>query len=165
MPPRKSATPEPATKPDRKNRKASRGRLPDGSANPIDVHVGTRVRMRRTLLGLSQEELGAALGLTFQQVQKYEKGANRIGASRLYDLARILGVQIGYFFDELTDGARAASPSEVSKGNVTAVSDDVVAEPLATRETIELVRAYYRISDPNVRAQVSTLAKALGGGE
>jgi len=66
MPPRKSATPEPATKPDRKNRKASRGRLPDGSANPIDVHVGTRVRMRRTLLGLSQEELGAALGLTFQ---------------------------------------------------------------------------------------------------
>jgi len=148
-----------------KDRKASRGRLADGSANPIDVHVGNRVRIRRTLLGLSQTELGDALGLTFQQVQKYERGANRIGASRLYDLTRILGVQIGYFFDELSESAQAASPSEVAKGNVTAVTDDADGDPMLTRETMELVRAYYRISDPNIRQQVSTLALALGGRE
>src|SRR5579862_3410669 len=71
--------------------------------NPVDVHVGSRVRLRRTLLGMSQEKLGDAIGLTFQQVQKYERGANRIGASRLYDLARVLDVPVSYFFEELGD--------------------------------------------------------------
>src|SRR3954468_9912069 len=71
--------------------------------SPIDVHVGGRVRLRRTLLGMSQEKLGEALGLTFQQVQKYERGVNRIGASRLFDLARVLDVPIGFFFDDMPD--------------------------------------------------------------
>src|SRR4028119_2048480 len=85
---------ENADRPDREHR-----------PSPIDVHVGGRVRLRRTLMGMSQERLGEALGLTFQQVQKYERGVNRIGASRLFDLARVLDVPIGFFFDDMPGGA------------------------------------------------------------
>ena len=102
MPPRKGSKPATAPKPPKEAKKAgrsTRGRLDDGSANPIDVHVGARIRLRRTLLGLSQEKLGECLGLTFQQVQKYERGANRVGASRLFDLSRVLDVRVGYFFE------------------------------------------------------------------
>src|ERR1041384_5108638 len=86
-----------------RGRKSSGRMASKGFPNPIDVHVGTRVRLRRTLLGMSQEKLGEAIGLTFQQVQKYERGANRIGASRLYDLSRVLDVPVSYFFEELPD--------------------------------------------------------------
>ena len=79
--------------------------------NPIDVHVGARLRLRRTLLGMSQEKLGQAIGLTFQQVQKYERGANRIGASRLYDLSRVLDVPVSFFFEEMAPGL-AGSPAK-----------------------------------------------------
>lgn len=85
-------------------------RTPSGQPNPIDVYVGARLRLRRSLLGLSQEALGAALGLTFQQVQKYERGANRIGASRLFDLARALGVDVDYFYEDMGEEVAAASP-------------------------------------------------------
>src|SRR3569833_3753192 len=80
--------------------RSTRGRMPSGKPNPVDVHVGARVRLRRTLLGMSQEKLGEAIGLTFQQVQKYERGANRIGASRLFDLSRVLDVPVSFFFDD-----------------------------------------------------------------
>ena len=137
------------------------GRPPTaGNPNPVDVHVGARVRLRRTLLGMSQERLGEALGLTFQQVQKYERGANRIGASRLFDLARALQVPVGFFFDDLPDG--------VSEGDLPAVSaqgDD----PMQRRETIELVRAFYRIQDPGARRRLyeltRSIADAIDGGE
>ncbi|MCK8784079.1 helix-turn-helix domain-containing protein [Roseomonas sp. NAR14] len=129
-------------------------------ASPIDVHVGTRVRLRRTLLGMSQERLGEALGLTFQQVQKYERGVNRIGASRLFDLARVLDVPIGFFFDDMPDamggqggGRRASGFAESQDG----FEDDT----LHRRETLELVRAYYRINDPAVRKRVFDLIKSL----
>src|SRR5579872_1601759 len=79
--------------------RSARGRMPSGKPNPVDAHVGTRVRMRRTLLGMSQEKLGDSLGLTFQQVQKYERGANRVGASRLFELSRVLDVPVSFFFD------------------------------------------------------------------
>src|SRR5277367_1577262 len=82
-------------------RRSGRGRTPSGKPNPIDTHVGARVRLRRTLLGMSQEKLGEAIGLTFQQVQKYERGANRIGASRLFDLSRVLDVPVSFFFDDM----------------------------------------------------------------
>src|SRR6202167_5852922 len=72
-----------------------------GGPNPVDVHVGARLRLRRTLIGMSQEKLGEAIGLTFQQVQKYERGTNRVGASRLYELSRVLDVPVGFFFDEI----------------------------------------------------------------
>jgi transcriptional regulator with XRE-family HTH domain len=108
---------------------------------PIDVHVGSRIRLRRTLLGLSQERLGEALGLTFQQVQKYETGVNRVSASRLFDLSRVLDVPIGFFFDN--------------------VPDVVLSRP----ETLALVGAYYRIIDPVVRQRVLDLIKSLGSVE
>src|SRR5216684_737109 len=85
----------------------------DGRPSPIDVHVGSRIRLRRTLLGLSQERLGDALGLTFQQVQKYERGANRVGASRLFDLSRVLDVPISYFFDEMSLGVASAAQARL----------------------------------------------------
>ena len=113
----------------------------ESQTRPIDVHVGSRIRLRRTLLGMSQERLGEALGLTFQQVQKYESGANRVGASRLFDLSRVLDVPIGFFFDDVRD---------------------VV---LSRRETLELVAAYYRILDPAVRQRVLDLIKSLGSVE
>jgi transcriptional regulator with XRE-family HTH domain len=147
----------------KRRRSSTRGRLADGSANPIDVYVGSRVRLRRTLHGMSQEKLAEALGLTFQQVQKYERGANRIGASRLFDLSRVLGVSPGYFFEDMPDASQAASPAEVIKGKVRAEMEQSVADPRLKRETLELVRAYYRINDPKVREQVMAMAKALAG--
>lgn len=131
-----------------------------GKPNPVDIHVGSRVRLRRTLLGLSQEKLGDALGLTFQQVQKYERGANRIGASRLFDLSRVLDVPISFFFDDMSSDVSQRSPAqEVGLPDLPPSGFDV--DPMAKRETLELVRAYYRIKDPNVRKRVFDLAKAL----
>ncbi len=128
---------------------ASRKRWTVGERGPrpLDVHVGRRVRLRRTMLGMSQEKLGEALGLTFQQVQKNEKGTNRIGASRLFELSGVLDVPVMYFFDGL------GAPQ--SKGG-----DDTMAK----RESLELVRAYYRIKNDKVRKRffelVKTTAKA-----
>jgi len=131
-----------------------------GKPNPVDVHVGSRVRLRRTLLGLSQEKLGDALGLTFQQVQKYERGANRIGASRLFDLSRVLDVPVSFFFDDITPDATERKPVvEIDIDEMSQSGFDV--DPMARRETLELVRAYYRIKDPLVRKRVFELAKAL----
>ena len=139
----------------------------EGRPSPIDVHVGSRIRLRRTLLGMSQERLGEALGLTFQQVQKYERGVNRVGASRLFDLSRVLDVPISFFFDDLPEslatsyggnaGRRGAGFSELQDG----FADDA----LNRRETLELVRAYYRITDPAVRKRVFELIKSMGPSE
>ncbi|HSV29060.1 MAG TPA: helix-turn-helix transcriptional regulator [Candidatus Omnitrophota bacterium] len=142
-------------------RPAARGRLADGRPGPIDAHVGARVRLRRTLLGVTQEKLGEMLGLTFQQVQKYERGANRVGASRLFDLSRALDVPIAFFFDDMPDAVSAASPSAVTSGAAPAVAETGL-DPMARRESLELVRAYYRITDPAVRRRVLDLARALG---
>ncbi|MFZ5609404.1 MAG: helix-turn-helix domain-containing protein [Pseudomonadota bacterium] len=125
--------------------------------DPVDVHVGSRVRLRRTLLGMSQEKLGDALGLTFQQVQKYERGANRIGSSRLFQLSKILDVPVSFFFDDL--GPELAG---TARGMSDAGAQPFETEQLARRETLELVRAYYRISDSGVRKRVFELVKAIG---
>ena len=136
--------------------------------SPIDVHVGSRIRLRRTLLGMSQERLGEALGLTFQQVQKYERGVNRVGASRLFDLSRVLDVPISFFFDDMPE-ASAQQAASVGGGLSGRRSfgfsdqqdgfggDDVFNR----RETVELVRAYYRITDPNQRKSVFNLIKSM----
>jgi transcriptional regulator with XRE-family HTH domain len=129
--------------------------------SPIDVHVGGRVRLRRTLLGMSQEKLGEALGLTFQQVQKYERGVNRIGASRLFDLARVLDVPIGFFFDDMPD-ALGGSMNTVRRAiGFAEQQDGFEDDTLHRRETLELVRAYYRITDTSVRKRVFELIKSL----
>ncbi len=129
---------------------------------PVDVHVGRRLRLRRTLLGISQEKLGAAVGLTFQQIQKYERGANRVGASRLFEFSQILDTPISYFFDEMpkevekTRGAFAKGVSD--KGQV-----ELEEDSMSRRETLELVRAYYKISNPAVRKRLYELIRSIGG--
>jgi transcriptional regulator with XRE-family HTH domain len=139
--------------------RSTRGRMPSGKPNPVDVHVGGRVRLRRTLLGMSQERLGEAIGLTFQQVQKYERGANRIGASRLWDLSRVLDCPVSFFFEEMDAETANASPR-----NLSLESRDLEpreSDPMTKRETLELVRAYYRIKDYHVRRRIYELAKSL----
>jgi transcriptional regulator with XRE-family HTH domain len=131
-----------------------------GRPNPIDVHVGARVRLRRTLLGMSQEKLGEAIGLTFQQVQKYERGANRIGSSRLFDLSRVLDVPIEYFFGDMPAAVAACSPAQ--GGGMSEEAANYELDPMAKRETLELVRAYYKISDPQIRKRLFEMTKALG---
>ncbi|MFM2043909.1 MAG: hypothetical protein RLY86_2485 [Pseudomonadota bacterium] len=122
--------------------------------NPIDIHVGARLRLRRTLLGLSQEVLGEAVGITFQQLQKYERGANRISASRLFNLSQVLGVPVNFFFEDLPTGGPEATGE---------VSETQEFESMARRETLELVRAYYRIPEEHVRRRAFELIKALAG--
>ncbi len=136
------------------------GRPKGGKPNPIDIHVGSRVRLRRTLLGMSQEKLGEAIGLTFQQVQKYERGANRIGASRLYDLSRVLDVPVSFFFDDVQPSVDDPDARNREGG---VQQDRLLGEPdpMAKRETLELVRAYYRIVDPAVRRRIFELTKAV----
>jgi transcriptional regulator with XRE-family HTH domain len=124
--------------------------------DPVDVHVGSRVRLRRNMLGLSQEKLGEAIGLTFQQVQKYERGANRVGASRLWELSRTLDVSIQFFFDH-EDPVRA--PPAAGFGETPQESFD--SDPLHKRETVELITAYYEIEDAAARRRLFDLAKAL----
>ncbi|QJE72164.1 helix-turn-helix transcriptional regulator [Aerophototrophica crusticola] len=123
--------------------------------NPIDIHVGQRLRLRRTLLGLSQETLGEAVGITFQQLQKYERGANRISASRLFNLSQVLGVPVTFFFEDLP-----AQGPDLSNG---VPSETQEFESMARRETLELVRAYYRIPEEPVRRRAFELIKALAG--
>jgi transcriptional regulator with XRE-family HTH domain len=130
--------------------------------NPIDVHVGRRLRLRRTLMGMSQERLGQLLGLTFQQIQKYERGVNRIGSSRLYELGQILDVPISFFFDDMAQDGGA--PELLAPGLAEDPADfafDARDLQLEKRETLELVRAYNRIPDPAVRKRLFELAKAL----
>ncbi len=135
-----------------------------GGPNPVDVHVGSRVRLRRTLLGMSQENLGNAIGLTFQQVQKYERGANRIGSSRLFDLTRVLDVPLAYFFEDMPDHVAAGSPAKRPAGGWSETEQarfEEQRDPLAKRETLELVRAYYAIPDEVMRKNLFEMTKAL----
>jgi len=133
------------------------GRRKSDRPNPIDVHVGSRVRLRRNMLGLSQEKLGEAIGLTFQQVQKYERGANRIGASRLLELSRVLDVPVSFFYDD-TDPVRAPA---IPAGFSETPQEGFDTDPLRRREAKELIDAYYDIEEIAVRRRLFDLAKAL----
>jgi transcriptional regulator with XRE-family HTH domain len=137
------------------------GRRKAGQPHPIDIHVGSRVRLRRTVLLMSQEKLAAELGLTFQQVQKYERAANRIGASRLYQLCRILKVPISFFFEDIDPKVRQGH-SFVFAEPVRSAPDQ---DPLRQPETIELVDAYYRISSPRVRSHFLKFVRAMADDE
>ncbi len=127
-------------------------------ANSMDVHVGSRVRLRRMLLGMSQEKLGEQLGLTFQQVQKYEKGVNRIGAGRLHELSRVLGVPVQFFYEE----APTTEPSAVS-GFAEQPGESYVFDFLGSREGLELNKAFVRIADAKVRRSIVDLVKSMAG--
>ena len=148
----------------KKRARKSSGRMASkGFPNPIDVHVGARIRLRRTLLGISQSTLAEMIGLTFQQVQKYERGVNRVSSSRLVDLANALDVTVSYFFEEMPAGVKAQSPSELIRTNSRPENDEE-KDPLAKRETLELVRAYYKIQDPAVRKRLRDLVATMARG-
>ena len=127
--------------------------------NPIDIHVGSRVRVRRMMLGMSQEKLGEQLGITFQQIQKYEKGANRIGASRLQHIARIFNVPVSFFFED-APGAVPPTPGGLQEGRDT----DYVVDFLSTNEGIQLNTAFVRIKDPKLRRRLIELVRSMAKG-
>ncbi|HET7715944.1 MAG TPA: helix-turn-helix domain-containing protein [Bauldia sp.] len=128
--------------------------------NPIDIHVGSRVRLRRMMLGMSQEKLGEHLGITFQQIQKYEKGTNRIGASRLQHIARVLTVPVSFFFED-APGAPQAEPG----GMAERPSASYVVDFLSSSEGIQLNKAFIRIKDAKLRRKVIDLVRAMAGAE
>jgi transcriptional regulator with XRE-family HTH domain len=121
--------------------------------HPVDVAVGRRVRARRIFLGISQERLGKELGVTFQQVQKYERGTNRISASSLFEIARVLGVEPSYFFEEIDDRPSSVATPATGEGS------------FARRETLEFVRAYYRIPDQKTRSEINALIRSIADSE
>lgn len=147
-----------------------RGRTPEGAPNPVDKHVGNRIRLRRTILGYSQQFMARKLGLTFQQVQKYEKGCNRVGASRLWDISKVLEVPMEYFFEDMDAGIAGSSPmmstmpddvkdlmlQKLSKEKE--VNED---DPMCRQETLELVRAYYKIRNRQLAQTISEMLKIM----
>jgi transcriptional regulator with XRE-family HTH domain len=125
--------------------------------NPIDIHVGSRVRLRRMMLSMSQEKLGEHLGITFQQIQKYEKGTNRIGASRLQHIARVLTVPVAFFFEDAP-----GTPGEIGTGMAEPQTTYVV-DFLSSSEGIQLNKAFLRIKDAKLRRRLIDLVRALAG--
>lgn len=134
-------------------------------ANPLDLHVGSRVRLQRMLLGMSQEKLGERLGLTFQQIQKYEKGINRIGASRLYELAKVLGVSVQFFYEDAPVDYSDQKPASTMGGFSERPADRYVVDFLSSREGVELNKAFVKISDPKIRRTIVDLVRTLAGEE
>lgn len=133
-----------------------RGRLADGTPNPVDIHVGKRLREARIMRGLSQDRLANEMGVTFQQVQKYEKGLNRIGASRLWDLAQVLGLPVSFFYDRMNESIQAKSPR-----NITELREENPADELIMPGDLELVRYFHQIRTPDVARHVLELVRAV----
>ena len=130
-----------------------------GTPNEMDVHVGQRLKVRRALLGLSQEKLAEAIGLTFQQIQKYERGTNRVSAGRLFDLSKVLDVPISYFFEQFGNTPSGAYNAQGMADNDqdTFEHDDIMSR----KETLDLVRTYYAIQDPEARKDIMKFVKSM----
>lgn len=149
-----------------KLKQLSRGRQPNGAPNPVDIHVGKRIRLRRQLLGLSQEKLSEMLGLTFQQVQKYERGMNRVGASRLWDISKVLQSPVALFYDDMPEEISSQSPRclqfsprQLTKTGINTPTD--LTDPMQSEETIELVKAYYKIPNRKAAKYLLALTQAM----
>lgn len=140
-------------------RAALRGKLEDGSPHPIDIHVGSRLRLRRSLIRMSQQKLADAVGVTFQQVQKYERGTNRISISRMYEMANALGVPASYFLEDLPHNMHGAAHSQI--GFAEEAQAVFKSDPLHRKETRDLIRAYYNITDSILRKRLLDLAKTM----
>lgn len=142
-----------------------RGRIDDNEPNPVDVHVGKRIRLRRTILHITQQQMAKMLGLTFQQVQKYEKGMNRVGASRLWDISRVLEVPMGFFFEDMDASVAQQSPRMLNAGEDGYFMEEgrrsLDEDPMKKAETLELVRAYYKIPNRTVAKNLFNLMVAL----
>ena len=152
---------------EQKRGKSIRGRLAEGDPNPIDVHVGSRIKWRRKVLKLRQQQMADMLGLTFQQVQKYEKGTNRVGASRLWDISRILGVSMDFFFADMDPEIQTQSPMMLMHDNsenvgfLHEIEKNVDFDPMKRKETLELVSAYYKINNRKLAKQLFDLIVAV----
>ncbi len=152
-------------------KKMKKPQLRSENPDPIDIHVGSRLRMRRNLVGLSQEQLGKALGLTFQQIQKYERGINRMGSSRLFQIAKTLSVPVAYFFEEIPTASSLASQPGFAEDGQAPLENAPTSEKqtdydiLRRRETLELIRAYYRIHDDKQRRKVYELIRSMSDEE
>ena len=147
------------------NTKVSRGRVGD-EPNPVDVHVGQRVRMYRSLRGMSQEKLAEELGVTFQQVQKYETGYNRVSASRLWDISQVLNTPVAYFYQDMPTQVTSLSPRHITEEKIDTAEPTVQqitqlydTDPMARKETLALVRAYYKIPNRAVAHKIFDLIK------
>ena len=140
-----------------------RGRQPGvrgGGPDPIDIHVGKRIKLRRTLLHISQEQLASDIGVTFQQVQKYESGHNRVSASRLFDISRVLNCPIAYFFEDIGPETTGDRTTPTSRSVTEGVADEAIpfdSDPMQRTETLELVRSYWRLHNPELRKNVLEL--------
>lgn len=154
------------TNQDINNRKNRRGRMADGQPNPIDAHIGDRIRQRRILLGLSQEKLAVMLGLTFQQIQKYERGINRVSGSRLWDLSQILAVPVNFFYEDMDKQIQDLSPrflSPLTPENAKQ-SAPTITDPMSQSQNIELVSNLNRIHNPKARQHIHALIRELAKG-
>lgn len=166
----KSPAPKPMAKtasnpgPRRGPRKRLLGTVRDEGPNPIDVHVGQRMRLRRMSISMTQQELAGALGVTFQQVQKYERGANRIGASRLFDIAEVLDAPMQFFFDGMGGDTERQSPRK-RIGAAEPPVPPLAQEPQFDKPSLDLLRAFNEISDPALKRRVLDLCKALARGD
>lgn len=140
-------------------RKKSRGVLADGSANPVDVYVGNRIRMRRLMLRISQEKLAQTLGITFQQVQKYEQGHNRVSASRLWDFAKILRVPVTFFFDDMDEQTASQSPCQLYSSSAPLPFDK--GDSLYDQQNIAMLKSIAKIKNPNLKQALYTLVDTL----
>jgi transcriptional regulator with XRE-family HTH domain len=133
--------------------------------HPVDIYVGKRLRLRRTILGLSQESVAKAIGITFQQIQKYERGVNRMSASRLHDFAKVMSVPINYFFEGFDESAGTkGTPEQVASGMEESAAAPFDYGQMSSRETLEMMRNYYRIEQPTVRRKIAELIKATADG-
>ncbi len=141
-------------------RTMKKNRASKGTADPIDRYVGSRVRVRRLGLGMSQTKLGQVIGVTFQQVQKYENGANRVGASNLYKMAKAMGVDVGFFYDGMPQSA-AKGKGKGTRGRRARPSIEIEGDPTRSREIITLTHNYARIAHPVLRKRVFELVKSL----
>ena len=137
--------------------------MSDSIPNPIDIHVGKRVKLRRNILHITQQQLAKMLGLAFQQIQKYEKGDNRISASRLWDISKVLGVPVGFFYEEIDDETDAQSPRP--KNDDEEYLKELTNDPMQREETLQLVRAYYKIHNrtlaKNILNVIETASKSV----
>lgn len=133
--------------------------MADLLSNPIDVHVGKRLRLRRNILRITQQELAKMLGLTFQQVQKYEKGDNRISASRLWDISQILGVPIDFFFEDIDEQIALKSPRPKNKDQDYLA--EIIDNPMQREETLQLVSAYYKIHNRDLAKDLFNILQTL----
>ncbi|MBX2833521.1 MAG: helix-turn-helix domain-containing protein [Micavibrio sp.] len=135
-----------------------------GTPNKVDIHVGQRLRIRRSLMGFSQEKLASLIGLTFQQIQKYERGTNRVSAGRLYELSKILEVPVNYFFDQinssLTDGSTQPGMSDNNQESFKSKSNEM-DDIMSSKETLELIRIYYSIENSDTRKDLLKLIKGM----